>query len=133
MGDRPADQPELDPLGAGEPDRLHRLGDQAQPPPEGGEVGGQDHVVAAFQHPELVGQRPRGPAQIRLGDDIEDHVTWGGHVDQLGAEWPDPPADAQIQRAGAGDQSDIAGCGHPGAYGRVAEQSRDGTGPEQAP
>ena len=27
---RPADQPEVDPLRAGEPDRLHRLGDQAQ-------------------------------------------------------------------------------------------------------
>jgi hypothetical protein len=96
-------------------------------------MGGQDHVAAAFQHPELVSQRPRGPAQIRLGDDVENHLAWGGHLDQLGAEWPDPPADAQIDRARTGDQPDIAGRGHPGAHGRVAEQSTDGTGHEQAP
>jgi hypothetical protein len=122
--DRPADQPEVDPLWPGEPDRLHRLGDQAQPPAERGEVGGQDHVVAAFQHPELVGQRLRSPAKIGLGDDVEDDLAGGGHVDQLWAQGPDPPADAEIQRAGAGDQPDIAGRGHPGAHGRIAHQPR---------
>jgi hypothetical protein len=62
MGDRPADQPKVDPLGWGEPDRLHRLSDQAQPP-LWGEMGSQDHVVAAFQHRSLSasarGARPR--------------------------------------------------------------------------
>jgi hypothetical protein len=38
MGDGAADQPEVDPLGPGEPDRLDRLGDQAEPPAERGEV-----------------------------------------------------------------------------------------------
>ena len=41
-------------------------------------MGGQDHVVAAVQHPELVGQRPWGPAQVRLGDDVEDDLAGGG-------------------------------------------------------
>jgi hypothetical protein len=133
VGNRPADQPEVDPLGSGEPHRLHRLGDQAQPPTQRGQVGGQHHVAAAFQHPELVGQRPWCPTQIRLGDDVEDHLTGGGHVDQLWAERPDPPADAKVQRAGAGHQPDIAGRGHPGAHRHIAEQSRDRTGHEQAP
>jgi hypothetical protein len=38
-------------------------------------MGGQDHVVAAFQHPELVGQRLRSPAKIGLGDDVEDDLA----------------------------------------------------------
>ena len=96
-------------------------------------MGGQDHVVAAFQHPELVGQRPGGPAQIRLGDDVEDDLAGRGHVDQLWAEGPDPAADAQIDRAGAGDQPDIAGRGHPGAQGRIAHQPRDRTGHQRPP
>jgi hypothetical protein len=84
MGNRPADQPEVDPLGPGEPDRLHRLGDQPQPPTQGGEVSRQHHVAAAFQHPELGGQRPRGPTQVGLGDDVEDQLAGGGHLHQLG-------------------------------------------------
>jgi hypothetical protein len=39
VGNGPADQPEVDPLGPGEPDRLHRLGDHTKPPTERGEVG----------------------------------------------------------------------------------------------
>jgi hypothetical protein len=75
-------------------------------------------------------QRPGGPTQIRLGDHVEDHLTGGGHVDQLWAERPDPPADPKVQRAGAGHQPDIAGRGHPGAHGGSAEQPRDRTDPE---
>jgi BetI-type transcriptional repressor, C-terminal len=70
MGHRPTDQPEVDPLGPGEPDRLHRLGDQAQPPAKGSEVGGQDQWctlymefwAAAMRNPSL---RPRFAAQYR--------------------------------------------------------------------
>jgi hypothetical protein len=61
------------------------------------------------------------PDQIRLGDHVEDHLTGGGHLHQLGAERPDPPADAEIQRAGAGDQPDIADRGHPDTHGRSTE------------
>jgi hypothetical protein len=96
-------------------------------------MGRQHHVAAAFQHPKLVGQRLWCPTQIRLGDHVEDHLTGGGHLHHLWAEGPDPPADAKIQRAGAGHQPDIAGRGHPGAHGRGAEQPRDRTGHEQAP
>jgi hypothetical protein len=46
----------------------------------------QHHVAAAFQHPELVGQRPWRSAEVGLGDHVEDHLTGGGHVDLLGAE-----------------------------------------------
>jgi hypothetical protein len=60
VGNRPADQPEVDPLGPGEPDYLDGLGNQTQSPAERGEVGCQHHVAAAFQHPQLVGQRPGG-------------------------------------------------------------------------
>ena len=84
-GNGPADQPELDPLGPGEPDRLHRLGDQTQPPTQWGEVGRQHHVAAAFQHTQLLGQRPWSPAKVGLGDHVEDHLAGGGHGDQLGS------------------------------------------------
>jgi hypothetical protein len=47
------------------------------------EVGRQHQVAVAFQHPQLLGQRPWSPAKVRLGDHIEDHLTGGGHVDQL--------------------------------------------------
>jgi hypothetical protein len=91
-------------------------------------MGRQHHVAAPLQHPELVGQCPWSLTQIRLGDDVEDHLAGGGHVDQLGAERPDPAADAEVDRAGAGDEPDIAGRDHPGAHGRGAEQSRKQTG-----
>jgi hypothetical protein len=122
VGDRAADQPEVDPLGPGEAHRLHRLGNQPQPPPQRGDVGGQHHVAAAFQHTDLVGQRPRGPAQVGFGDEIEDGLATSSHLDQLGAEWPHPPADANIQRARPGHQADIARRRRAGCHGRRGQQ-----------
>src|SRR5215218_7285714 len=91
-------------------------------------MGCQHHVAAAVQHPELVGQRTWGPALVELGDDVEDHLAGSGHIDQLWAERSDPPADAQVDRAGAGDEPDIAGRGHPGARSRSrAAEGWDGS------
>ena len=123
--DRPADEAEADPVRAVELDRLHSRGDQAAA--DRGAVRGEHEVGAAFEDADLVGQGPRGSAQVGLGDDVEDDLAGRGDVDLPGIERAGPAADAQVERDGTSDQSEVSadsrGYGGEGGHDQPLDPS----------
>src|SRR5438128_343800 len=52
---------------------------------------GQDKVGAALDDLDLLGHRVSGPAEVGLGDHVEDDLARCGDLDQLRAERAGPP------------------------------------------
>ncbi len=81
---------------------------------------GEDHVVAAFQHTDLLQRGAGGPTEIRLGHDAEHDVARGFDVDYLRAQWPRATADADIEGQRAGHQADNAAAAVPAPATEIA-------------
>jgi len=102
---RASDQTKVDSLGRSEADGFDGLRRQATM--DRREVGGQDHVAALLQHPDLFGQSTGRPSHVGLGDDAEDHLARCLDVDHLRAERAKAAAKTQIDRHSTRHQPDI--------------------------
>jgi hypothetical protein len=122
---RAADQPEVNPFRPGEVDRLDGGGDQ--PVADRGAVGGEHHVGAGLQDAHLLPHRTGGAAQVGLGDHIEHDLASRADHDRGWSERPDSAADAEVDRNGTGDQSEVA------SRGGQRRQPGHQPGPDQKP
>jgi hypothetical protein len=71
-------------------------------------VGGQNHVHPSFEDLNLFGDRTRGSTQVRLSDQVEHQLLRRCHLDDLGTQRTDPPANADIYGNSSRDQAEIA-------------------------
>ncbi len=131
VGNRAADDPEVDLFGAVEANRLERGRGSAF---HFGEVGGERHVAPALPDLELVPKRARRFVEVREGDQVEDDLAWRRDLEVDGPERLDPAPDAGVERqvaardeavdAAAGEESsdrDERGAHSRATIDRVAE------------
>jgi hypothetical protein len=105
MGHGTAQQPEIDAFLRDELDCLN--GDRHESAADRSAVCGQDHVAAAFQYLDFVGEGTGSSAQVRLGKQRVHRCPVSGDLHAQRAEGTEAPSPAGIEDQRAGDGSQI--------------------------